>query len=56
MNLGPAGVNHADSDGSNRWEADPRGPHAYLVENIPPTDVAAQIESLMLAAKGSLNT
>lgn len=49
-NLGPAGRNHVDPDGSNRWEADPRASHAYLVENSPPANAAAEIEVLMLAA------
>lgn len=48
--LGPAGRNHADPDGSNRWESDPRAPHAYLVESAPPENTAAEIEALMLAA------
>lgn len=49
-NLSPAGRNHVSPDGSNRWEADPRASHAYLVENTPPANAAAEIESLMLAA------
>lgn len=48
--LGPAGRNHAAPDGSNRWESDERGPHAYLVENAPPETAANEIETLMLAA------
>ena len=54
-NLSPAGRNHAAPDGSNRWEADERAPHAYLVENAPPENAAAEIEALMLAAGTSRN-
>ncbi|HOX37863.1 MAG TPA: nucleoside hydrolase [Candidatus Brocadiia bacterium] len=37
-------------DGSNTWEPDPKGPHAYLIEKMPPKDVAGIIESLMMEA------
>jgi hypothetical protein len=46
--LGPAGTNRIATDGSNRWQADPLGTHAYLVERIVPTQVTAEIEALML--------
>lgn len=35
-------------DGSNGWQADPRGPHRKLVEKMPPQEVAAEIETLMM--------
>lgn len=35
-------------DGSNAWQDDPNGPHRKLVEKMPPEEVAAQIETLMM--------
>jgi len=49
--LGPAGVNRIASDGSNRWQPDPLGRHAYLIEKTPPAEVAAEIEALMLGGR-----
>lgn len=46
--LGPAGTNRVATDGSNRWQADPLGAHAYLVEKVAPAKVTAEIEALML--------
>lgn len=48
--IGSVGRNHAEPDGSNHWETDPAGPHAYLVEAMPPASAAVEIEALMLAA------
>ena len=36
------------ADGSNAWENNPSGPHRKLVEKMPPEEVAAEIETLML--------
>jgi hypothetical protein len=46
--FGPVGTNRVASDGSNRWQADPCGSHAYLVEKLAPAEVAVAIELLML--------
>ena len=46
--LSPPGVNHIDANGANLWQSDPDGTHAYLIEKTPPTQLAAEIESLML--------
>jgi hypothetical protein len=46
--LGPVGVNRIASDGSNKWQKESQGTHAYLVEKVEPGKVAAKIESLML--------
>ena len=35
-------------DGSNAWQDDPSGPHRKLVEKMPPEEVAAEIETLMM--------
>ncbi|MBT3374716.1 MAG: hypothetical protein HN742_31675 [Lentisphaerae bacterium] len=43
------GLNRIAEDGSNVWEADPVGPHAYLESGTPPGDLAAVIEGLMMA-------
>ena len=36
------------ADGSNAWQDDPSGPHRKLVEKMPPEEVAAEIETLMM--------
>lgn len=40
-------------DGSNGWEPDPVGPHAYLVEKMPREGLARIIEDLMVASPSS---
>ncbi len=35
-------------DGSNKWKADPNGPHIRLIEKMPPDSVAYIIETLMM--------
>ncbi len=37
------------ADGANEWVDEADGPHAYLVEKMPPEEVAAEIEALMIA-------
>lgn len=49
--LSNPGYCRADSQGANRWEDNPDGSHAYLIEQMPPTQVAEEIESLMVAAE-----
>lgn len=39
---------HCNEDGSNEWRATPDRKHAYLVEKMDPTGVAAVIDELML--------
>ncbi|HEY5792453.1 MAG TPA: hypothetical protein VIS74_04090 [Chthoniobacterales bacterium] len=51
--LSPAGVNHIAADGSNQWQSDPLGSHAYLIEKKPPAEAAAEIEALMLGRTGT---
>lgn len=53
--LGPAGFNHADATGNNRWEPSAGAPHAYLVEDAPPSSAATAIEALMVFARGRVN-
>lgn len=36
------------ADGTSRWRAEPQRRHAYLVEEMPPEQVARMIEDLML--------
>jgi inosine-uridine nucleoside N-ribohydrolase len=43
------GQNRIADDGSNVWDADPVGPHAYLESETSPGDLAAVIEGLMIA-------
>lgn len=45
--LSAAGINEIESDGSNRWRDDPEGRHFYLVDKVPPKDVATYIETMM---------
>jgi inosine-uridine nucleoside N-ribohydrolase len=42
------GHNHANRNGTNEWRAAPDRDHSYLIEKMPPADVAALIEKLML--------
>jgi hypothetical protein len=35
-------------DGANTWHDDPAGPHAYLVEAVPPAAVQKLIDPLLL--------
>ena len=35
-------------DGSNSWENDPNGPHAYLTFKMPVEQLTAEIEHLMM--------
>ena len=35
-------------NGSNGWQDDPEGPHARLVQKMPPDSVAREIEALMM--------
>ncbi|MFW6164192.1 MAG: nucleoside hydrolase [Planctomycetota bacterium] len=39
---------HVFPDGRNAWRPEPDRPHAYLVEKMPPAQVARRIEALML--------
>ncbi len=39
-------------DGSNTWEPDPQGTHAYLAVKTPPEELARRIDGLMAAAPG----
>ena len=36
-------------DGTNTWVDEAGGPHVYLIEKMPPEEVAAEIEELMIA-------
>ncbi|MDA3873000.1 MAG: nucleoside hydrolase [Kiritimatiellae bacterium] len=45
--LSRPGRNVAEPDGSNYWTEDAEGAHAYLVEAMPPEDVAREIGLLM---------
>lgn len=45
--LSPPGINRIATDGSNKWQPDPLGSHAYLVEKIAPKKVTVEIEALM---------
>lgn len=49
--LSPTGVCHVpkDSQGCHYWREDPAGKHRYLIEKMPPEDIAAEIEALMTA-------
>ncbi|WP_128543203.1 nucleoside hydrolase [Larkinella soli] len=38
--------------GSNTWQDDPNGPHAYLVEAMPVAQVTSEIETLMMHRPG----
>ncbi|MDF3129336.1 nucleoside hydrolase [Kiritimatiellaeota bacterium B1221] len=46
-NLSEPGHNRIDTDGSNFWEPDPKASHRYLIENMPPENVADEITQLM---------
>ena len=41
------GYLHVNQDGSNEWRRSPDKDHAYLVEKMPPQEIAAYIEELM---------
>lgn len=47
------GRNVVAEDGSNHWEEDPAGLHAYLIEKQDPKKVAGEIEELMVGKKSS---
>ena len=38
------------ADGSNTWESDPQGTHAYLAVKTPPEELARLIDGLMVEA------
>ncbi|QDU55180.1 nucleoside hydrolase [Aeoliella mucimassa] len=48
--LSPPGVCSVpdNSQGCHDWREDPAGTHRYLIEKMPPEQVAAEIESLMI--------
>ncbi|MCO6043481.1 nucleoside hydrolase [Aeoliella sp. ICT_H6.2] len=49
--LSPPGVCQVpeDSAGCHEWSESPEGKHRYLIEKMPPAEVAAEIETLMMA-------
>ncbi|NIP25908.1 MAG: nucleoside hydrolase [Phycisphaerae bacterium] len=42
------GYNHVFSDGSNEWRPSPDRDHGYLVEKMPPKELAGIIDELMI--------
>ncbi|GAB3019888.1 nucleoside hydrolase [uncultured Cyclobacterium sp.] len=46
--LSPKGNVIVNEDGSNSWEDDPQGLHQYLIESLPPTEIAKIIDALMV--------
>ena len=48
--LSEPGFNRIAMDGANSWESAPDGPHTYLLERDPPSQVGREIERLMIAA------
>ena len=48
------GYNHVAPDGYNDWRRSPEKDHSYLIEKMPPTDVAATISQLMIQTPRSL--
>ncbi|MBR9776246.1 MAG: nucleoside hydrolase [Cytophagales bacterium] len=47
-NLSPKGNVIVYEDGSNAWEETPEGSHQYLIESVPPTEIAKIIDALMV--------
>lgn len=47
------GTNHIEEDGRNDWRPTPDGEHAYLIEKMPPGEVARVIEDLMMQSPKS---
>lgn len=47
-NLSEPGRLYVDDAGDNEWKSEAEGPHQYLIEKMPPKEVAAMIEELML--------
>ena len=46
--VGSGGRFEIAADGANHWVADANGKHSYLIQKLPPVDVAKLIEALML--------
>lgn len=48
----PSGANAVRADGANRWQPRRDRCHSYLLEHLPPNELAPVIDDLMLAAAG----
>ncbi len=48
MDVRSGGFLHVNEDGSNAWQESPGKTHSYLVKKMPPQQIAAVIEGLML--------
>lgn len=46
--LSPKGNVIVNEDGSNSWEENPAGLHQYLIESLPPSEIAKIIDALMV--------
>ena len=46
--LSPKGNVIVNEDGSNSWENEPEGLHQYLIESLPPNEIAKVIDALMV--------
>ncbi|GEO20350.1 nucleoside hydrolase [Cyclobacterium qasimii] len=46
--MSPKGNVLVNKDGSNTWQEDPEGLHRYLIESLPPSEIAKIIDALMI--------
>ncbi|WP_425397553.1 nucleoside hydrolase [Aeoliella sp.] len=56
--LSPPGTCHLpeNSKGCHEWSESPEGEHRYLIEKMPPKEVATEIEALMMAEPKNMGT